>query len=152
MRVILLLMISLAGCCSHVSPPVSRKLPESADVTARLYQQFRQWRGTPYRNGGLSRAGIDCSGFVVITFRDRFNLQLPRNTKAQISIGLRIDQQALIPGDLLFFKIGSGENGLHVGIYYKENQFIHASTSKGVIRSSLNNTYWRNAFWQARRL
>ncbi|MGB8668056.1 MAG: NlpC/P60 family protein, partial [Serratia inhibens] len=55
-------------------------------------------------------------------------------------------------GDLVFFKTGAGENGLHVGIYDTNDQFIHASTSRGVIRSSLDNVYWKRAYWQARRI
>jgi len=57
-----------------------------------------------------------------------------------------------LPGDLVFFKTGSGENGLHVGIYDTDNQFIHASTSQGVVKSSLDNVYWNKKFWQARRI
>ncbi|EPR5614221.1 C40 family peptidase, partial [Shigella sonnei] len=81
----------------------------------------------------------------------RFDLQLPRETKEQASIGTQIDKDELLPGDLVFFKTGSGQNGLHVGIYDTNNQFIHASTSKGVMRSSLDNVYWQKNFWQARR-
>lgn len=101
------------------------------------------WRGTPYRYGGMSRRGVDCSGFVVVTMRDKFDLQLPRDTREQSKIGTRIDKDELLPGDLVFFKTGSGESGLHVGIYDTNNEFIHASTSRGVMRSSLDNVYWR---------
>ena len=110
------------------------------------------WHGTPYRYGGMSRRGVDCSGFVALTFSQRFALQLPRETRAQAEYGTRIDREDLLPGDLLFFKTGRGDNGLHVGIYDSDNQFIHASTSRGVIRSSLDNEYWRDTFWQARRI
>ena len=79
-------------------------------------------------------------------------VQLPRSTRAQSDIGTRISKDELQPGDLVFFKTGRGENGLHVGIYDSDNAFIHASTSQGVIRSSLDNVYWRKAFWQARRI
>nr|MBA2816944.1 c-di-GMP regulator CdgR [Candidatus Pantoea persica] len=84
--------------------------------------------------------------------RDRFDLQLPRSTRAQSDIGTRISKANLQLGDLVFFKTGAGENGLHVGIYDSDNAFIHAFTSQGVIRSSLDNPYWRHAFWQARRI
>ncbi|GAL60028.1 putative endopeptidase NlpC [Pseudescherichia vulneris NBRC 102420] len=100
----------------------------------------------------MSRGGIDCSGFVLMTFRDRFDLRLPRETRQQARIGTEIDKDDLLPGDLVFFKTGSGESGLHVGIYDTDNQFIHASTSRGVMRSSLDNVYWRKKFWQARRI
>jgi probable lipoprotein NlpC len=121
-------------------------------VIAQLNDQLSRWRGTPYRYGGLSRGGVDCSGFVYLTFRDKFDMQLPRSTIDQTDIGTRIDKGDLLPGDLVFFKTGSGENGLHVGIYDTDNTFIHASTSQGVIRSSLDNVYWRKVFWQARRI
>jgi probable lipoprotein NlpC len=100
----------------------------------------------------MTRHGVDCSGFVLTTFRDQFDLQLPRETSAQAEIGTEIDKSDLLPGDLVFFKTGAGDSGLHVGIYDTDNQFIHASTSRGVMRSSLDNVYWRKKFWQARRI
>ncbi len=148
---IIVLVLLLAGC-SHHAPPPNGRLSDSITVIAQLNDQLSQWHGTPYRYGGMNRNGIDCSGFVYLTFRDRFSLQLPRTTKAQTDIGTRIDKEELLPGDLVFFKTGGGENGLHVGIYDTDNQFIHASTSRGVIRSSLDNVYWRKVFWQARRI
>ncbi|WP_034914478.1 MULTISPECIES: NlpC/P60 family protein [Erwinia] len=147
----LLLIIMLAGC-SHQAPPPNGRLSDSITVIAQLNDQLVQWRGTPYRYGGMGRGGVDCSGFVFLTFRDRFALQLPRTTRAQTDIGTEIDKDDLLPGDLVFFKTGGGENGLHVGIYDTDNQFIHASTSQGVIRSSLDNVYWKKVFWQARRI
>lgn len=83
--------------------------------------------------------------------RDRFDLQLPRETKQQASIGTQIDKDELLPVTRSFSKRGP-TNGLHVGIYDTNNQFIHASTSKGVMRSSLDNVYWQKNFWQARRI
>ncbi|ORM62126.1 endopeptidase [Pantoea rodasii] len=149
---VFILALLLAGCSSHRSPPPNGHLSDSITVIAQLNDQLGRWRGTPYRYGGLSRGGVDCSGFVYLTFRDKFDLQLPRSTVDQTGIGTRIDKRDLLPGDLVFFKTGSGENGLHVGIYDTDNTFIHASTSQGVIRSSLDNVYWRKVFWQARRI
>jgi probable lipoprotein NlpC len=148
---LLLIVVILAGCSRHAPPPNGR-LSDSITVIAQLNEQFSQWHGTPYRYGGMGRGGVDCSGFVYLTFRDRFDLQLPRTTVAQTDIGTRISKDELLPGDLVFFKTGSGENGLHVGIYDTDDHFIHASTSQGVIRSSLNNVYWKKVFWQARRI
>ncbi|WP_058959743.1 NlpC/P60 family protein [Type-E symbiont of Plautia stali] len=149
---VFLLMLLLVGCSSHHAPPPNGRLYDSITVIAQLNDQLGRWRGTPYRYGGLSRGGVDCSGFVYLTFRDKFDMQLPRSTVDQTDIGTRIDKRDLLPGDLVFFKTGSGENGLHVGIYDTDNTFIHASTSQGVIRSSLDNVYWRKVFWQARRI
>ncbi len=148
---LLSIVIILAGCSRHAPPPNGR-LSDSITVIAQLNEQLSQWHGTPYRYGGMGRGGVDCSGFVYLTFRDRFELQLPRTTSAQTEIGTKIAKKELLPGDLVFFKTGAGENGLHVGIYDTDNQFIHASTSRGVIRSSLNNEYWKKVFWQARRI
>lgn len=149
---VFILLLLLAGCSSHRAPPPNGRLSDSITVIAQLNDQLSHWRGTPYRYGGLSRGGVDCSGFVYLTFRERFDLQLPRATVDQTDVGTRIDKSELLPGDLVFFKTGSGENGLHVGIYDTDNTFIHASTSQGVIRSSLDNVYWRKVFWQARRI
>lgn len=147
----LLACLILAGCSSQAPPP-SGRLSDSIVVVAKLNEQLNQWTGTPYRYGGLDRNGVDCSGFVYRTFRDRFDMQLPRSTEQQTGVGTKVSRDALLPGDLIFFKTGSGENGLHVGIYNTDDQFIHASTSKGVTRSSLNNSYWRKVYWQARRI
>jgi probable lipoprotein NlpC len=147
----LLASLILAGCSSHAPPP-SGRLSDSIVVVAQLNEQLRQWYGTPYRYGGLDRGGVDCSGFVYRTFSDRFDMQLPRSTAQQTGLGTKVSRDELMPGDLVFFKTGSGENGLHVGIYDTNDEFIHASTSKGVTRSSLNNVYWRKVYWQARRI
>lgn len=148
---ILAVTLLITGC-SHHAPAPDPRLADSGEVKARLNDQLSQWRGVPYRYGGLDENGIDCSGFVYRTFRDRFNIILPRTTEAQTDIGTRISRDDLLPGDLVFFKTGSGGNGLHVGIYDSNDLFIHASTSRGVMRSSLKNVYWRNAYWQARRI
>ncbi len=147
---LILMALCLAGCSSHVPP--NTRLGEAGEVRAQLNAQLSQWQGTPYRYGGLDRYGIDCSGFVYLTFRDRFGLNLPRSTEEQAEVGSPVSRNELLPGDLVFFRTGSGENGLHVGIYDSRDQFIHASTSRGVMRSSLNNVYWKRAYWQARRL
>ncbi|AUH00454.1 NlpC/P60 family protein [Pectobacteriaceae bacterium CE70] len=148
---LLLASLALVGCSSHV-PQQSARLSNSAEVVIQLDDQLSQWQGTPYRYGGLDHRGIDCSGFVYLTFRDRFGLILPRSTEGQTEIGTPVDRDDLLPGDLIFFKTGSSGSGLHVGIYDTDAQFIHASTSRGVIRSSLDNVYWQRAYWQARRI
>ncbi|VDZ94381.1 lipoprotein [Salmonella enterica subsp. enterica] len=143
----------LAGCSTHRAPAPNARLSDSITVIAGLNDQLQSWRGTPYRYGGMSRRGVDCSGFVVVTMRDKFDLQLP--------LVIRVNNQKSAPESIkmnccpeIWFslKTGSGESGLHVGIYDTNNEFIHASTSRGVMRSSLDNVYWRKNFWQARRI
>lgn len=149
-------VLAVVGCSStprkYHAPPVKTELSDPIMVIAQLREQLSQWYGTPYHYGGMDLNGIDCSGFVYRTFNDRFAISLPRTTKAQTTYGTRINVADLQPGDLVFFKTGGGENGLHVGIYDSDRAFIHASTSKGVMRSSLDNVYWKKVFWQARRL
>lgn len=73
-------------------------------MIAGLNDQLQHWRGTPYRYGGMSRSGVDCSGFVLMTMRDKFDLQLPRDTRTQSKIGTEIDKDELLPGDLVSLK------------------------------------------------
>lgn len=117
-----------------------------------LSEQQREWAGTRYVLGGNSRQGIDCSGFVQLTFKHRFGIDLPRITREQAKQGKAVAKHNIQTGDLVFFKTGRGPNGYHVGIYVKEDKFLHASTKGGVIYSSLNNPYWKKAYWQARRI
>ncbi len=135
--------------------PAVRKLPFNETVTAtpleeRLKQQYESWRGVPYRLGGLSRAGVDCSGFVHLTFKTQLGVRVPRTTEAQSKVGIPVDKRELQTGDLVFFKT-SWKKG-HVGIYLNNGFFLHASTSKGVMISNLDNPYWRRAYWMSRRI
>ena len=120
------------------------------DIRSALLQQYREWQGTPYRLGGDSRSGIDCSAFTQVTYRSRFNQYLPRTTQAQARLGNQIASQQMAPGDLLFFN--TGVKVRHVGIYMGQGEFLHASTSRGVMISRLSNPYWQNSFWQVRRV
>lgn len=142
----------LAGCSSHHAEPLGPHLPDPDTVTASLRTQLTDWYGTPYRYGGSTHNGVDCSAFVMMTYRDQFERQLPRDTEHLAKTGIQIEKADLMPGDLVFFKTGTGGSELHVGIYESDNKFIHASTSKGVTRSSLNNVYWQKHYWQARRI
>ncbi|STO53949.1 lipoprotein [Canicola haemoglobinophilus] len=128
------------------------KLNDPIMAIALLSEQQHQWAGTPYLIGGNTRRGIDCSAFVQKTFKDRFNVKLPRTTVEQAKQGIKIKKTELQTGDLVFFRTGRGPNGYHVGIYVKDDQFLHASTKGGVIYSSLNSPYWKRTYWQARRL
>lgn len=125
-------------------------LSNSSKVKSQLYAQHREWKGTKYRLGGLSKSGIDCSGFVYTTFKSRLGYELPRSTKLQADLGKKISKNELRAGDLVFFKTGIKVR--HVGIYLENNKFLHASTSKGVMISRLDNVYWKRKYWMAKRL
>lgn len=160
--VFIVLGISILTACSsstHIANSKSKKsiayqgsLSDQIMAIALLSEQQHEWEGTPYRLGGQSRAGIDCSGFVQKTFLDRFNIKLPRTTSEQAKYGKRVAKKDIQTGDLVFFKTGRGPNGYHVGIYVKNDQFLHASTKGGVIYSSLNSPYWTRTYWQTRRM
>jgi len=124
--------------------------PNKRYVAALLKLYVHDWRGTPYRRGGMSHRGVDCSGFTLLTFRDIFGLDLPRTTGEQAGRGEKIKKKELVPGDLVFFKTGIWQK--HVGVCLDKTRFAHASLSKGVTVSSLEEDYWREHFWQARRL
>ena len=116
-----------------------------------LSKSFREWESVRYRFGGLSKQGIDCSGFVYLTFLHQFGVKLPRNTTLQSKIGETIAQDQLRTGDLVFFKTGISSRR-HVGIYLENRKFMHASSSRGVTTSSLDSKYWSTAYWTAKRL
>lgn len=115
-----------------------------------LIKQYKSWVGVPYRAGGESRNGVDCSGFIQLTFRQQFDIDLPRDTSNQVLRGKPVQKRNLRPGDLVFFRIGHRTR--HVGVVIENNKFMHASTSQGVMISSLDDSYWKSRYWQARRV
>ena len=119
-------------------------------VKQKLLDQYRVWKGTPYLYGGDNQKGIDCSAFVQRTFAEKLGHRLPRTTLAQVKVGKTIAKKALKPGDIVFFR--TGRNSRHNGIYLGNQQFIHASSSKGITISNLQNVYWQKTYWTAIRL
>ncbi len=115
-----------------------------------FFSIYNQWQGVPYRLGGNTMDGIDCSAFVQIAYRDAWQLPLPRTTKSQSKVGENVKYDAAKYGDLVFFKTTKTTN--HVGVYLGNLRFMHASTSQGVIISRLDNPYWASKFWQFRRV
>ncbi|KGD82849.1 membrane protein [Pantoea stewartii subsp. indologenes] len=122
----------------------------NVDVKTRIMDQYASWKGVRYRLGGDTKRGIDCSAFVQRTFREQFGLDLPRSTSEQQGTGKEIARSRLRPGDLVLFRAGS--TGRHVGIYLGNDNFVHASTSNGVMISSLNEDYWKKRYREARRV
>ncbi len=146
----------LQGCAGNgvTEPPAVISVQPHTDIeqqtVSQLYALHRQWRGTPYRYGGSSRNGIDCSALIQNGFRQHFNQELPRTTEGLLTVGDTIAADELRAGDLVFFRTGS--YGRHAGIYIENGRFLHASTSKGVMISNLENPYWKRHYWTARRI
>ena len=110
-----------------------------------LYNEGARWLGVPHQMGGTTKRGVDCSGFVSIIYRNIYRKKLERNSADMLKKNCkRIRRGKLKEGDLVFFYTGRGRKRRpnHVGIYLKNNRFIHASTSRGVIVSSLNEPYY----------
>jgi cell wall-associated NlpC family hydrolase len=105
-----------------------------------LYELIDNWWGTPYRLGGTTQKGVDCSAFVQTLMMGVFAMQLPRTAREQKEAASWIPMNDLKEGDLIFFNTRGGVS--HVGVYLHNNKFVHASTSGGVMISDLNETYW----------
>jgi lipoprotein Spr len=149
----------LQGCSSKVQvtyvPHEKRQVRGEYQIVDKetvvlLKRHYERWRGTPYSDGGMSTSGVDCSGFTVLAYRELFDLSLPRTAGEQAASGREVTREALKPGDLIFFSTGLWKK--HVGIYLADDQFIHASLSRGVTISSLDDSYWQEKYWQARRM
>ena len=116
----------------------------------QLYRSAAQWIGTPHKYGGCSKTGIDCSCFVLTVFKEVYGIDLPRSSSEMAKVTSKVDKERLKEGDLLFFKTTQNRIS-HVGIYLKDNKFVHTSNSKGVTVSDLDETYWKRTFFVAGR-
>jgi cell wall-associated NlpC family hydrolase len=121
----------------------------SASLAVNLTRNAMRFLGVPYVFGGTSANGFDCSGYVQHVFA-LLGLEIPRTADAQYDAGRRV-QGAIAPGDLVFFQTYS-PGPSHVGIYLGNDRFVHASASRGVIVSSLHESYWSARYLGAKRL
>lgn len=110
----------------------------------KLMESFDTWKGTKYSWGGDSRAGIDCSALTRRVYREVFGYELPRVSIDQVKQGKVVTKENLKPGDILFFRPRNSVN--HTAVYLGNSLFINASSSQGVVLSSLENSYWKQYF------
>jgi cell wall-associated NlpC family hydrolase len=147
--VFLLALVFAQGCKSK------KKL--SADTPAfTVIQTAKTFRGTPYKYGGTTRAGMDCSALVFHSYYAA-GINLPRASADQSKVGQKVNLTQVKPGDLLFFATGRKKNQVsHSGIVTESTKddirFIHASSSLGVTEDYMSNSYWKKAFLFATRL
>ena len=118
-----------------------------------LVRSARQWIGTPYVYGGRSKSGTDCSGMIMVIYSDVAGLTLPRNSAAQRDYCVSVSRRQLEPGDLVFFTTSKrGGKVNHVGMYVGNGRIIHASSSRGVIESSLDEKYYATHYHSSGRV
>lgn len=121
-----------------------------------LLQTARSYYGVPYRTGGVSHSGMDCSGFTQTSF-NAIGVKLPRVSRDQATVGTPVRKAELQPGDLVFFATGTPGRINHVGIVTDSSnpndvRFIHASSSRGIMETTLNMNYWTRNYIKARRV
>jgi len=145
---------------TNTSADIKRSAIENAirhsNTIDNILSEAESYLGTPYRYGGTSRSGIDCSAFVLSVFGAAAGMNLPRVAAAQSQEGDSVQKTELQKGDLVFFS-HRGSRISHVGIVEEvtaegQVKFIHAATSKGVMVSSLDDNYWGPKFQFAKRI
>lgn len=118
-----------------------------------LVRSARQWIGTPYAYGGRSKSGTDCSGMIMVIYDEVAGLSLPRNSAAQRDYCVSVSRRQLEPGDLVFFTTSKrGGKVNHVGMYVGNGRIIHASSSRGVIESGLDEKYYATHYHSSGRV
>jgi len=153
----IVLLVFLAGCAG--SPPRAdfSQLPRGDEQSFTPTQKgvvetARALLGTPYRFGGTTPKGFDCSGFVGYVFQQAVHLSLPRETHEMVLAGKPVSVKELEPADLVYFKIDN-QKPLHVGIYIGDGKFIHAPSTRGRVNvQHLDRDFWRDRYLGARRL
>lgn len=117
----------------------------------QIITEISGWLNVPYKYGGKTKEGTDCSGFTTAVYKNLYNIDLYRSSEDQLKNVDIIDKSNLREGDLLFFKI-SGDKVSHVAIYISKNKFIHASTKRGVVINDLTEEYYVKTFYKAGRV
>lgn len=156
------LVIGLSSCRT-TAPRVNYKALARASVQLgvdiglednhKLYIEAAEWMGTPYRAGGDTKRGTDCSGLTCQVYKKVYHTALSRSTDGQKKESNKVAKRNLREGDLVFFTSSrSGRKVAHVGIYLKDGKFIHASTGKGVIISNLNERYYTTHYMSGGRV
>jgi len=121
-------------------------------IREKMLMEVIKYLGTPYKYGGNTKDGMDCSAFTQTIYKDVFNINLERSARLQYAQGSVVSKDdTLKVGDLVFFNTRKRVKPGHVGIYIGDNLFAHASTKKGVTITSLDYDYYSRVYMGARR-
>lgn len=126
-------------------------IERSSGDNEALYNAIGEWMGTPYKYGGTTKDGVDCSAFVGNIYKTVYNIQLHRVADDMRKDVTLITRSQLAEGDIVFFTNSKGRVS-HVGIYLKDGLFAHSSTSRGVIVSRIDDVYWSKHFYKGGRV
>ena len=121
----------------------------SNSIEHQMQSEIDGWMGTPYVYGGVSKSGVDCSGFTQAVYRS-IGFEIPRRASRQSAVAQSVSRNNLKYGDLIFFNT-SGSGISHCGIYLGNGEFVHASSSRGVVRDLLNHPYYSSRYVTAGR-
>jgi cell wall-associated NlpC family hydrolase len=148
---ILLTSVLMSACSSSKNATCYKK--KKASTKEKVISNALVFKGTKYKFGGTTKKGMDCSGVVYVAYKKE-NIQLPRVSKDMAKKGKKISLKEARKGDLLFFRTHKSSRkinhvGLIISVKNKQIKFIHSTSSKGVIISSLSQKYWKNAFVKA---
>jgi len=135
---------------ASVAPPYPTESGSTERPRGSLYQVAHSYLGVPYKYGGSSSRGMDCSGFVTTVYREVFGIKLPRSSHAMKYWGKKVDLDDLQEGDVLLFGRFFGFIN-HSGVYYADGKFFHASSSNGVELASIHDPYYKERLCCARR-
>lgn len=127
-----------------------KKKKEETPRRDAIVREAHRWIGVKYRYGGEDFDGTDCSGMVMKVYAAAAKIKIPRDSRSQYDFCRRIEKKELLPGDLVFFSSKSGGGRIsHVGIFIGGSRFIHSSSSRGVMISSLDEKYYVNHYFGA---
>ena len=143
-------VLLLAACASTPQSPTPRPVSASDTAAERAADNALAMVGKPYRYGGSTPAGFDCSGLVQYSY-SQAGVRLPRDTQALRRLAQSVRARDLRRGDLLFFD-QEGKKSSHVGIYLGGNRFVHAPSTGGRVRTDGLDAYWREHLVEAKRI
>lgn len=160
LRCISVKLIFSIGILSLISCGSSKRAQQAelkrSNTIQNVVDYSKRYIGTPYKYGGTTSAGMDCSGLIQLSFM-QYGVELPRTSRNMSKTGKKLKLKHVDVGDLVFFKISKNRRRInHVGLVVKKTpetiDFIHSSSSRGVMISSINNPFWKKNYVKSMRV